>query len=86
MNIKTALQHFLDFRREIIINRSRFELKQAEQRAHILEGFKVAQENIDEVITLETNESSRDKNIVNNEEHPWMIKWREKLIEEFRKS
>ncbi len=52
MNIKTALQHFLDFRREIIINRSRFELKQAEQRAHILEGLKVAQENIDDVIKL----------------------------------
>ena len=52
MNLKTILKHFLDFRREIVIKRTQFELKQSEERAHILEGLKIAQENIDEVITL----------------------------------
>ena len=52
MNIKTMLTHFLNFRREVIIKRTEFELKEAENRAHILEGLKVAQENIDKVIKL----------------------------------
>ena len=52
MNLKTMLHHFLEFRREVIIKRTRFELKEAEARAHILEGLKIAQENIDQVITL----------------------------------
>jgi len=52
MNLKTILQHFLDFRREVIIKRTRFELNEAEERAHILEGLKIAQENIDETIKL----------------------------------
>ena len=52
MNIKTMLQHFLNFRREVIIKRTQFELKEAENRAHILEGLKIAQENIDKVIKL----------------------------------
>ena len=52
MNLKTMLQHFLNFRREVVIKRTRFELSEAEDRAHILEGLKIAQENIDEVIKL----------------------------------
>ena len=52
MNIKTMLQHFLNFRREVIIKRTQFELKEAETRAHILEGLRIAQENIDKVIKL----------------------------------
>ena len=52
MNIKTMLTHFLDFRREVVINRTRFELKEAENRKHILEGLKIAQENIDDVVRL----------------------------------
>ena len=52
MNLKTMLHHFLEFRREVIIKRTRFELKEAKARAHILEGLKIAQENIDAVITL----------------------------------
>ena len=52
MNLKTMLQHFLSFRREVIIKRTRFELSEAEDQAHILEGLKIAQENIDEVIKL----------------------------------
>ena len=52
MNIKEVLGHFLDFRREVIINRTNFELKAAEERAHILEGLKKALENIDNIISL----------------------------------
>ena len=52
MNLKTMLQHFLDFRREVVIKRTRFELSESEERAHVLEGLKIAQENIDEVIKL----------------------------------
>jgi DNA gyrase subunit A len=52
MKIKEVLKEFLIFRREIIIKRSQYELKEAEARAHILEGLKLALENIDEVISL----------------------------------
>ena len=52
MNLKEVLGHFLDFRREVIIKRTGFELLEAEQRAHILEGLKKALENIDNIISI----------------------------------
>ena len=52
MKIKEVLNEFLLFRREIIIKRTTFDLKEAEARAHILEGLKKALENIEEVINL----------------------------------
>lgn len=52
MNIKEMLMHFLDFRIEVIVRRTKFELNEAEERAHILEGLKIALENIDEVIAI----------------------------------
>ena len=52
MNLKEVLGHFLDFRREVIIKRTKFELKEAELRAHILEGLKKALENIDNIIKI----------------------------------
>ena len=52
MGLKEMLTHFLNFRREIIINRTKFELDQAESRSHILEGLKIALENIDKVISI----------------------------------
>ena len=52
MGIKEMLTHFLNFRREIIVNRTKFELKEAEARSHILEGLKIALENIDKVIAI----------------------------------
>ena len=52
MNLKEVLCHFLDFRREVIIKRTTFEHKEAEARAHILEGLKIALENIDNVIKI----------------------------------
>ncbi|MFC2018229.1 DNA gyrase subunit A [Chloroflexota bacterium] len=50
LSLKEALQYFIDFRHETITRRSQFELKQAKERAHILEGLKIALDNIDEVI------------------------------------
>ena len=52
MPLKEVLGEFLSFRREIIINRTTFDLKEAEARAHILEGLKKALESIDEIISL----------------------------------
>ncbi len=52
MGLKEMLAHFLNFRREIIIKRTQFELEEAEARSHILEGLKIALENIDQVISI----------------------------------
>jgi len=52
LNLKQILQHFLDFRREVVIRRARFDLRQAEARAHILEGLKIALDHLDAVIAL----------------------------------
>ena len=49
---KEILEHFILHRKEIIIRRTRFKLKKAEERAHILEGLKIALENLDTVISL----------------------------------
>ena len=63
MGVKEMLSHFLRYRREVILRRSRFELKKAENRAHILEGYRIALDNIEEVIALirasETPEEAR---------------------------
>ena len=50
ISLKEALQYYIDFRREVITRRSRFELKVAKERAHILEGLKIALDHIDKVI------------------------------------
>ncbi len=52
LSLIECLRHFLDFRREVVIRRTIFDLAQAEARAHILEGFAVALENLDRVIAL----------------------------------
>ena len=52
MGLKEILNHFIDFRHEIIVRRTTFELKEAEARAHLLEGLKIALDNIDEVIKI----------------------------------
>jgi len=51
ISLKEALQYYIDFRLEVITRRSRFELKMAKERAHILEGLKIALDHIDRVIT-----------------------------------
>ena len=52
MGLKEILNHFIDFRHEIVVRRTTFELKEAEARAHLLEGLKIALDNIDEVIKI----------------------------------
>ena len=50
ISLKETLQYYIGFRHEVITRRSRFELKEAKARAHILEGLKIALDNIDKVI------------------------------------
>jgi DNA gyrase subunit A len=52
MPLKEILTHFIDFRHEVVVRRTQFELKEAEARAHILEGLKTALDKIDEVIKV----------------------------------
>jgi DNA gyrase subunit A len=50
--LKDLLRHFVDFRREVVVRRTQYDLRKAEERAHILEGLKIAIDNLDEVITI----------------------------------
>ncbi len=52
LNLKTALSCFLEHRREVVIRRTRFDLAKSEARAHILEGLRIALDNIDEVVAI----------------------------------
>ena len=52
LNLKQMLGHFIDHRREVIIRRTQFELARAEERAHILEGLKIALDNLDAMVAL----------------------------------
>ena len=52
VNLKQLLQYFLDHRHEVVIRRTRFQLKKAEDRAHIVRGLIIASDNIDEVIAI----------------------------------
>ena len=61
INLKEALQYYIDFRREVITRRSKFELKGAKARAHILEGLKIALDQIDKVITTIRKSETADK-------------------------
>lgn len=52
LNLKECLEHYIDFQVEIITRRTQFDLKKAQDRCHILEGLKIAIDNIDEVIKI----------------------------------
>ncbi len=52
LNLKEVLVHFVDHRRTVIYRRTAFELRKAEERAHLLEGLKIALDNLDEVVEL----------------------------------
>ncbi|HCN25596.1 MAG TPA: DNA gyrase subunit A [Candidatus Marinimicrobia bacterium] len=52
MGLAEILKHFIDFRHDIVVRRTEFELREAEARAHILEGLKIALDNIDDVIVI----------------------------------
>ena len=61
LNLKQILHYFIEHRREVVVRRTTFELHKAEERAHILEGLKIALDNIDAVITLIRRSQSPDE-------------------------
>ena len=52
LNLKEMILHFVEHRHDVVVRRTKFELRKAEERAHILEGLIIASDNIDEVITI----------------------------------
>ena len=64
LNLKEMLQHFLDHRMDVLVRRTKFELDAAEKRAHILEGYIIALDNIDAVI--QTIKKSKDVETAKN--------------------
>ena len=52
LTLKEALQHYIDFQEDVVTRRTQYELRKAEERAHILQGLKIAVDHIDEVIAL----------------------------------
>ena len=60
LSLKTILEKFIEFRKEVITRRVKFDLKQAKARAHILEGLKKALDHIDEVITVIKKSENRE--------------------------
>jgi DNA gyrase subunit A len=52
LSLRDMLQHYLDFQREVVTRRSKYELRRAEDRAHVLQGYLIALDNLDEVIAL----------------------------------
>ncbi len=73
LNVKEMIHHFVEHRHEVVVRRTKFELKKAEDRAHILEGLIIASDNIDEVIAIIRASSNADEA-------------RENLIERFKLS
>lgn len=61
LGLKEIISKYIDHQREVIIRRTRFELEKAEKRVHILEGYKIALDNIDEVIKI-IKEAESDSN------------------------
>jgi DNA gyrase subunit A len=67
MNIKEALVCYIEHRREVILRRTQFRLRKAEDRAHILEGYKIAQDNLDDfvrIIRASANRNEAKENLV----------------------
>ena len=60
LNIKQQIHYFVEHRHEVVVRRTKFDLAQAEKRAHILEGLLIAQKNIDEVIKIIKESESPD--------------------------
>lgn len=64
LNLKDLIKNYVDHRHEVVVRRTQYELNEAEKRAHILEGYLIALDNLDEVINL--IRSSRDPEIAKN--------------------
>ena len=68
LNIKDMISEFVEFRHEVVVRRTQFELKEAEKKAHILQGYLIALDHLDEVITLIRNSENPEKakeNLIN---------------------
>lgn len=61
LNLKEVLQHFLEHRRTVVYRRTCYELRKAEERAHILEGLRIAITNLDEIVALIRSSSNPDE-------------------------
>jgi DNA gyrase subunit A len=61
LNLKELIHYFVEFRHEVVIRRTRYDLRKAEERAHILEGLIIASDNIDEVIQIIRASKSPDE-------------------------
>lgn len=61
LNLKDLIVHFVDHRHNVVVRRSEYELKKAEERAHILEGLIIASDNIDEVIAIIRGSANADE-------------------------
>ncbi|MGD9493400.1 MAG: DNA gyrase subunit A [Bacteroidales bacterium] len=61
LNLKDLIKHFVDHRHEVVVRRTQFELREAEKRAHILEGLLIALDNIDEVVEILRSSKSVDE-------------------------
>ena len=60
LNLKQILEHYINFQKQVITRRTIFDLNKAEARAHILEGLKIALDNIDEVISIIRNSNTSE--------------------------
>ncbi|WP_194766462.1 DNA gyrase subunit A [Tamlana sp. I1] len=61
LNLKELIQYFVEHRHEVVVRRTTYELRKAEERAHILEGLIIASDNIDEVIAIIRGSSNADE-------------------------
>ncbi len=61
LNLKDMILHFVDHRHEVVVRRTKYELKKAEERSHVLEGLIIASDNIDKVIALIRGSKSPDE-------------------------
>src|SRR5690606_38037673 len=61
LNLKDMIAHFVDHRHEVVVRRTRYELAEAEKRAHILEGYLIALDHLDEVIALIRRSATPDE-------------------------
>lgn len=60
LNVKDLISEFVEFRHEVVVRRTKFELREAEKKAHILQGYLIALDHLDEVITLIRNSPTPD--------------------------
>ena len=61
LNLKQLLEHFIAHRKDVIVRRTRYDLRKAEERAHLLEGYRIALDNIDEVIEIVRGSQTTDE-------------------------